>query len=109
MHRDVKPTNVLIAQRNGVEHAFLTDFGLTKRSESDSGLTKPGFAMGTADYMSPEQARGADVDGRADIYALGCVLYKALVGRRPVRSRQRPGEDVGAPERRAAVAARGAA
>ena len=83
VHRDVKPTNVLIAQRNGVEHAFLTDFGLTKRTETDSGLTKPGFAMGTADYMAPEQARGSDVDGRADIYALGCVLYKALSGAVP--------------------------
>jgi serine/threonine-protein kinase len=80
VHRDVKPTNVLIAQRNGSEYAFLTDFGLTKRPEGDAGLTKPGFAMGTADYMSPEQARGADVDGRADIYALGCVLFKSLTG-----------------------------
>jgi serine/threonine-protein kinase len=80
VHRDVKPTNVLIAQRNGAEHAFLTDFGLTKRNEGDAGLTRPGFAMGTADYMSPEQARGGDVDGRADIYALGCVLYKTLTG-----------------------------
>jgi DNA-binding NarL/FixJ family response regulator len=80
VHRDVKPTNVLIAMRNGNEHAFLTDFGLTKRSEGDAGLTKPGFAMGTADYMAPEQARGADVDGRADVYALGCVLYKTLTG-----------------------------
>ena len=80
VHRDVKPTNVLIAMRNGSEHAFLTDFGLTKRSEGDAGLTKPGFAMGTADYMAPEQARGADVDGRADVYALGCVLYKTLTG-----------------------------
>jgi DNA-binding NarL/FixJ family response regulator len=80
VHRDVKPTNVLIAQRNGTEHAFLTDFGLTKRSEGEMGLTKPGFAMGTADYMAPEQARGTDVDARADIYALGCVLYKTLTG-----------------------------
>jgi DNA-binding NarL/FixJ family response regulator len=83
VHRDVKPTNVLIAERGGLEHAFLTDFGLTKRSEGESGLTKPGFAMGTADYMSPEQARGSDVDGRADIYALGCVLYKSLAGAVP--------------------------
>ena len=83
VHRDVKPTNVLIARRNGTEHAFLTDFGLTKRPEDDLGLTKPGFAMGTADYMSPEQARGGDVDARADIYALACLLYKTLTGTVP--------------------------
>jgi DNA-binding NarL/FixJ family response regulator len=83
VHRDVKPTNVLIAERDGEEHAFLTDFGLTKRREADAGLTKPGFAMGTADYMAPEQARGADVDGRADVYALGCVLFKTLTGTVP--------------------------
>ena len=83
VHRDVKPTNVLIARRNGTEHAFLTDFGLTKRPEGDLGLTKPGFAMGTADYMSPEQARGGEVDARADIYALACLLYKTLTGTVP--------------------------
>ncbi len=80
VHRDVKPTNVLIARRPQGEHAFLTDFGLTKRMESEDGLTRPGFAMGTADYMAPEQARGGDVDGRADVYALGCVLFKTLTG-----------------------------
>jgi DNA-binding NarL/FixJ family response regulator len=83
VHRDVKPTNVLIARRNGGEHAFLTDFGLTKRREADDGLTRPGFAMGTADYMAPEQARGGDVDGRADVYALACVLFKSLTGTAP--------------------------
>jgi DNA-binding NarL/FixJ family response regulator len=83
VHRDVKPTNVLIARRTQGEHAFLTDFGLTKRTEADDGLTKPGFAMGTADYMAPEQARGGDVDGRADIYALACLLFKTLTGTVP--------------------------
>jgi serine/threonine-protein kinase len=83
VHRDVKPTNVLIARRNGGEHAFLTDFGLTKRREAENGLTRPGFAMGTADYMAPEQARGGDVDGRADVYALACVLFKSLTGTAP--------------------------
>jgi serine/threonine-protein kinase len=83
VHRDVKPTNVLIAQRNGGEHAFLTDFGLTKRREAEDGLTRPGFAMGTADYMAPEQARGDDVDGRADVYALACLLFKSLTGTPP--------------------------
>ena len=106
VHRDVKPTNVLIALRNGDEHAFLTDFGLTKRPESDSGLTKPGFAMGTADYMAPEQARGADIDGRADVYALGCVLYKSLTGVVPFDRGSDLEKMMGAPQRRAAVAAR---
>ena len=83
VHRDVKPTNVLIANRVGGEHAFLTDFGLTKHREAEEGLTRPGFAMGTADYMAPEQARGDAVDGRADVYALACLLFKTLTGAAP--------------------------
>jgi DNA-binding NarL/FixJ family response regulator len=80
VHRDVKPANVLLTTRDGSEHAFLTDFGVSKQRTSNTGLTKTGFAVGTADYMAPEQARGAEVDARADIYALGCVLYRALTG-----------------------------
>jgi DNA-binding NarL/FixJ family response regulator len=80
VHRDVKPANVLLTTRDGAEHAFLTDFGVSKERSADTGLTKTGFAVGTADYMAPEQARGAAVDARADIYALGCVLYRALTG-----------------------------
>jgi DNA-binding NarL/FixJ family response regulator len=80
VHRDVKPANVLLAKRDGTEKAYLTDFGVTKERAASTGLTKTGFAVGTADYMAPEQARGGDVDGRADIYALGCVLYRALTG-----------------------------
>lgn len=80
VHRDVKPGNVLIATRDGHEHAFLTDFGITMDRVGTTSLTKTGFAVGTADYMAPEQAQGVDVDSRADIYALGCILYRALAG-----------------------------
>jgi DNA-binding NarL/FixJ family response regulator len=80
VHRDVKPANVLITTRDGAEHAFLTDFGVSKERSAGTGLTRTGFAVGTADYMAPEQARGAEVDGRADIYSLGCVLFRALTG-----------------------------
>ncbi len=80
VHRDVKPANVLLATRDGDERAFLTDFGVTKERSAQGGLTKTGFAVGTADYMAPEQARGVEVDARADIYALGCVLYRSLTG-----------------------------
>jgi DNA-binding NarL/FixJ family response regulator len=80
VHRDVKPGNVLITTRAGREHAFLTDFGITMDRVATTSLTKTGFAVGTADYMAPEQAQGVDVDSRADIYALGCILYRALAG-----------------------------
>ena len=80
VHRDVKPANVLIATRDGDEHAFLTDFGITMDRVGTTNLTQTGFAVGTADYMAPEQAQGVDVDSRADIYALGCILYRTLTG-----------------------------
>jgi YVTN family beta-propeller protein len=83
VHRDVKPANILVAARGGGEHAYLTDFGLTKHSTSDSGLTATGEWVGTLDYVAPEQVRGEQLDGRADIYALGCVLYETLTGRVP--------------------------
>jgi DNA-binding beta-propeller fold protein YncE len=83
VHRDVKPANVLVAARGGGEHVYLTDFGLTKRSASESGLTSAGEWVGTLDYVAPEQLRGDPVDGRADVYALGCVLYETLTGQVP--------------------------
>jgi DNA-binding beta-propeller fold protein YncE len=83
VHRDVKPANVLVSRRGGDEHVYLTDFGLTKRSTTSGGLTASGEWVGTLDYVAPEQLQGERVDGRADVYSLGCVLYQALTGRVP--------------------------
>jgi serine/threonine protein kinase len=80
VHRDVKPANILIGQSG---QAYLTDFGLTKHAGSQSGLTKTGMFVGTLDYIAPEQLQGGEVDGRVDVYALGCVLYQALTGTVP--------------------------
>jgi serine/threonine-protein kinase len=79
VHRDVKPENVLIAQRAGHETAYLTDFGITKRA-ADESMTRTGVALGTVDYIAPEQAEGRDVDARADVYSLACVLFEMLTG-----------------------------
>jgi streptogramin lyase/tRNA A-37 threonylcarbamoyl transferase component Bud32 len=86
VHRDVKPQNTLVApgfDRTNREHAYLTDFGLTKHYESRSGMTKTGTIVGTIDYMAPEQLDARDVDGRADVYSLGCMLYECLSGEVP--------------------------
>ncbi len=79
VHRDVKPANVLLAG----EHAYLSDFGLTRLAGSDSGLTESGQWIGTVEYCSPEQLRGRRTDARADVYSLGCVLFAALTGGPP--------------------------
>ncbi len=92
VHRDVKPGNILVAgghEHSGhasVDHVYLTDFGLTKRtSELSGGLTGTGHFLGTVDYVSPEQIQGRPVGPGTDIYALGCVLYECLTGRLPFR------------------------
>jgi YVTN family beta-propeller protein len=82
VHRDVKPPNVLIAEE-GEEHAYLTDFGLTKHAAAAGGFTRTGQFVGTPDFSAPEQIRGEAADARADVYALGCVLFHALTGRVP--------------------------
>ncbi|MER6444938.1 serine/threonine-protein kinase [Streptomyces venezuelae] len=86
VHRDVKPGNILIApgtDRDHPEHAYLTDFGLTKKSLSLTGFTTDGQFVGTVTYVAPEQISGKPVDGRCDVYSLGCVVYEALAGEPP--------------------------
>ncbi len=83
VHRDVKPSNILIAVAAGKEHSYLADFGLTKRTGSLSGVSAPGDVVGTLEYVAPEQIKGDEVDGRADLYSLACVLYECLTGQPP--------------------------
>ena len=85
VHRDVKASNVLLDREGGREHCYLADFGLTQ-SVSEPGPAD-GHLMGTVDYVSPEQIRGDEVDGRADVYALGCMLFECLTGEVPFRRR----------------------
>ena len=80
VHRDVKPENVLFRE-DGT--AVLADFGIAKALGSGTRMTAVGMSIGTPHYMSPEQARGKDVDGRSDLYSLGVVLYEMLVGQVP--------------------------
>jgi hypothetical protein len=81
VHRDIKPANILLTE----EHALIADFGLGRAIgvASETGATATGLAVGTPRYMSPEQATGQEVDGRTDIYALGCVLWEMLAGQPP--------------------------
>jgi serine/threonine-protein kinase len=74
---------VLIGDAGGREWAYLTDFGLTKQVAAATELTESGKWMGTADYASPEQIQGKELDARSDVYSLGCVFYEALTGRIP--------------------------
>jgi serine/threonine protein kinase len=87
VHRDVKPENVFLTGDVGrIEAATVKviDFGISKVANAGGeSLTKTGMVMGTPDYMAPEQARGDKVDARADIYAVGAILYRALTGRKP--------------------------
>jgi serine/threonine protein kinase len=80
IHRDVKPANILLPRE---DWPLLADFGLVKLQQARRALTQAGMILGTPDYTSPEQALGEAVDHRADIYALGVVLYEMITGRLP--------------------------
>ncbi len=80
IHRDIKPDNIMF-RKDGT--AVITDFGIARAMDSKTKLTKTGMSIGTPHYMSPEQARSRQLDGRSDIYSLGCVLYEMLAGKVP--------------------------
>jgi eukaryotic-like serine/threonine-protein kinase len=86
VHRDLKPENVMLIERDGDPLSVkLLDFGIAKLRGGDGGpaLTQLGVAFGTPDYMAPEQAKGAEIDERADLYTLGVVLYELCAGETP--------------------------
>ena len=83
VHRDVKPGNVLI---DSMGHVKVADFGIARATDADQDLTQTGSVMGTATYISPEQATGDRVDPRSDVYSLGVVLYEMVVGRPPFQA-----------------------
>jgi eukaryotic-like serine/threonine-protein kinase len=87
IHRDIKPANILFADDT---HVKLADFGIARLFGSNNSLTSAGGVLGTADYMSPEQADGRPVNARCDQYSLGGVMYALLTGRPPFRAKNLP-------------------
>jgi serine/threonine-protein kinase len=83
VHRDIKPANILVD--NQVNRIVITDFGLARR-ETEESMTQTGFLAGTINYMSPEQSRGGEIDGRSDLFSLGSLLYFLATGTTPFRS-----------------------
>jgi tRNA A-37 threonylcarbamoyl transferase component Bud32 len=85
IHRDVKPSNVLVTGRPGQEHCYLADFGLSTSMSDRSAAVSPSQIVGTIDYVAPEQIRDEEVDARADVYSLACLFYESLTGAVPFR------------------------
>jgi serine/threonine-protein kinase len=85
VHRDVKPANVLLEPHEQGWHAYLADFGLAKPNEDSGEHTQPGERLGTVDYMAPEQINGGPLDGRADVYSFGCMVYRCLTAEPPYK------------------------
>jgi hypothetical protein len=82
VHRDIKPANIMIEAGDRVK---VTDFGIAKVTDSGEHLTMTGSLLGTPSYMSPEQAKGATLDGRSDLFAVGAILYEMLAGQKAFR------------------------
>lgn len=81
VHRDIKPANIMFKDENT---PLITDFGIAKQiTATDNDLTSTGLFLGSPNYVSPEQADGIEIDGRADIYSLGCLFYEMLTGNKP--------------------------
>lgn len=85
LHRDIKPSNIMLLPTEKEEGYFvkIVDFGLAKTSIEEQKLTETGVPIGTPNYISPEQVQGKEIDQRADLYSLGCLVYKGLTGRLP--------------------------
>jgi serine/threonine protein kinase len=90
VHRDVKPSNVFLVDHDGKETVKLFDFGIALNDKAAIKLTAAGTAFGTPEYISPEMAMGLKVDGRADLYSLGVVLYEMVTGRLPFIQHDNP-------------------
>ena len=84
VHRDIKPTNLYLRD-SMIDKVVLIDFGMARRPLADSKLTVTGTMLGTPGYIAPEQVNGVNLDGRADIFSLGCVLYRCISGQAPFR------------------------